>query len=118
MATLRLMTQNQWNYTPNAPAWEEKGLDCSAETRMRGHVRVFKELLPDIVGGQEVNKDMQQRLPARARFFGASGRPGVYRYTGFPSAKAVSTDSSEKWRSCPNVSEPMTTASYCPCGTY
>ena len=60
MATLRLMTQNQWNYTPNAPAWEEKGLDCSAETRMRGHVRVFKELLPDIVGGQEVNKDMQQ----------------------------------------------------------
>ena len=60
MATLRLMSQNQWNYTPNAPAWEEKGLNCSAEVRMRGHVRVFKELMPDICGGQEVNKDMQQ----------------------------------------------------------
>ena len=62
MSTLRLMSQNQWNYTPNAPAWEEKGLDCSAEVRMRGHVRVFRELLPDIVGGQEVNKDMQMFL--------------------------------------------------------
>lgn len=62
MSTLRLMSQNQWNRTPNAPAWEEKGLDCSAEARMRGHVRVLRELLPDIVGGQEVNKDMQQFL--------------------------------------------------------
>ena len=62
MSTLRLMSQNQWNYTPNAPAWEEKGLDCSAEVRMRGHVRVLRELLPDIVGGQEVNKDMQLLL--------------------------------------------------------
>lgn len=56
------MSQNQWNRTPNAPAWEEMGLDCSAEVRMKGHVRVFSELLPDIVGGQEVNKDMQQFL--------------------------------------------------------
>jgi hypothetical protein len=53
------MGQNQWNYTANPPAWEEKGLDGSAETRMKGHIRVFKELCPDIVGGQEVNKDMQ-----------------------------------------------------------
>lgn len=79
MATLRLMTQNQWNYTKNAPAWEEKGLDCSAETRMRGHVRVLRELLPDVVGGQEVNKDMQwllklyameEGLPQYAQIFG------------------------------------------------
>jgi hypothetical protein len=26
---------------------------------MKGHVRVFRELLPDICGGQEVNKEMQ-----------------------------------------------------------
>lgn len=60
MSTLRLMSHNQWNYTFNTPAWEEMGLDCSAEVRMRGHVRVFSELLPDIVGGQEINKDMQR----------------------------------------------------------
>ena len=59
MSKLRLMGQNQWNYTVNPPAWEEKGLDGSAETRMKGHIRVFKELCPDIVGGQEINKDMQ-----------------------------------------------------------
>ena len=59
MSTLRLMTQNQWNRTENAPAWEEKGLDCTSATRMKGHVQVFREICPDIVGGQEVNKDMQ-----------------------------------------------------------
>lgn len=59
MSKLRLMGQNQWNCTENRTAWEEKGLDCSAATRMRGHIRIFKELMPDIVGGQEVNKDMQ-----------------------------------------------------------
>ena len=59
MSHLRLMSHNQWNYTNNNPAWEEKGLDCSAEHRMKGHVQIFKELMPDVVGGQEVNKDMQ-----------------------------------------------------------
>ena len=34
-------------------------MDCSAEVRMKGHFRVLKELLPDVLGGQEVNKDMQ-----------------------------------------------------------
>ena len=58
MSTLRLMYQNQWNCTKNLPNWEEMGLDCSAETRMKGHVQVFSELMPDIMGGQEVNKDM------------------------------------------------------------
>ena len=59
MRTLRLMTQNQWNITENRPNWLEMGLDCSAECRMKGHIQVFKELMPDIVGGQEVNKEMQ-----------------------------------------------------------
>ena len=62
MATLRLMGQNQWNHTGNAPAWEEKGLDCSSAVRMKGHLKIFKELMPDILGGQEVNKDMQLDL--------------------------------------------------------
>lgn len=59
MNTIRLMSQNQWNKTDNQPFWEEQGLNCSAEVRMKGHVQVFKDLMPDIVGGQEVNKDMQ-----------------------------------------------------------
>lgn len=59
MSTLRIMSQNQWNRTDNHPYWEERGLDCSSVVRMKGHTRVFKEIMPDIVGGQEVNKDMQ-----------------------------------------------------------
>ena len=59
MSKLRLMSHNQWDCTKNRAEWEALGLDCSAEARMRGNVRVLQELLPDIVGGQEVNKTMQ-----------------------------------------------------------
>ena len=59
MNKLRLMTQNQWNYTNNNEVWEALGLDCSAAVRMKGHIQIFKDLMPDIVGGQEVNIDMQ-----------------------------------------------------------
>ena len=62
MSKLRLMSQNQWNCTPNHPWWEERGLDCSAECRMKGHVRVISELCPDVLGGQEVNMEMQKHL--------------------------------------------------------
>lgn len=56
---LRLMSQNLWNYTENNEVWESLGLDCSAAVRMRGHVQVLKDLMPDVMGGQEFNKDMQ-----------------------------------------------------------
>lgn len=62
MGKLRLMSQNQWNSVENAPAWEAMGLDSSAACRMKGHIRVLKELMPDILGGQEVNAVMQQYL--------------------------------------------------------
>ena len=62
MARMRLMTQNQWTYTDNNEVWESLGLDCSAEVRMHGHVQILKDLMPDIVGGQEVNIHMQQFL--------------------------------------------------------
>jgi len=62
MSAIRLMTQNQWNVVDNLDYWKEKGLDCSAEVRMKGHVQIFKELMPDIVGGQEVNIHMQYFL--------------------------------------------------------
>ena len=62
MSKLRLMFQNQWNFVENYYMWEEAGQSCSAEVRMRGHVRIMKELLPDVLGGQEVNSEMQRYL--------------------------------------------------------
>ena len=61
-AMMRIMSQNQWSWSENTPYWEEQGLDCSAEVRMKGHARVFRELMPDIIGAQEVNKNMQMEL--------------------------------------------------------
>ena len=62
MSNIRLMSQNQWNCTGNLPAWEELGLDCSAAVRMKGHAKILGGLLPDILGGQEVNMHMQYYL--------------------------------------------------------
>ena len=62
MATLRLMSHNLWNRTDNIPGWEERGLDCSAALRMKSHIRVYQELMPDIIGGQEINRDMYPLL--------------------------------------------------------
>ena len=62
MGKIRIVSQNQWNKTPNLEAWESMGLDCSAKVRMKGHVKILGELLPDILGGQEVNSDMQKFL--------------------------------------------------------
>jgi len=62
MSRMRFMSQNQWNCTGNIPVWEQAGLDCSAAVRMKGHVRILGELMPDVLGGQEVNKEMQMEL--------------------------------------------------------
>lgn len=62
MSTIRLMSQNQWNCTDNLPTWKEQGLDCSAAVRMRGHAAILETLMPDILGGQEVNMQMQYLL--------------------------------------------------------
>ena len=64
MSLLRLMSQNQWNYVDNNETWEAMGLDCSARVRMPQHVEILQTLLPDILGGQEVNAVMQQLLVA------------------------------------------------------
>ena len=60
MSKLRLMSQNQWYWSDNRPEWQELGLDSSAATRMHGHIQVFKDLMPDVVGGQEITPEMQQ----------------------------------------------------------
>ncbi len=62
MQTLRLMSHNQWKCDDNLPAWEEKGMDCSAEVRTRGFVQVYADTRPDIVGCQETSFKMADFL--------------------------------------------------------
>ena len=56
--SLRIMTHNVWNRIDNAPAWEKNGEDCSAVARAPGHVRVYKETMPDLIGWQESTEPM------------------------------------------------------------
>lgn len=61
---IRIMSNNQWWSDRNKPAWEEKGLDCSAAVRVPGFARMFRETDPDIVGLQECSMlmaDMHMR---------------------------------------------------------
>lgn len=62
MGKLRFMSQNQWNFVENNETWAAMGLNCSAEVRMRGHIEILQTLMPDILGGQEVNPVMQLLL--------------------------------------------------------
>ncbi len=62
MVKLRLMSHNQWKNNDNFPVWEEKGMDCSAETREKGFARVFSETQPDIIGCQEVSGKMAEYM--------------------------------------------------------
>ena len=57
---LRIMTHNVWNRDENQPAWIEKGNDCSAKVRVKGHFRVWGETNPDIIGGQEFSRLMAE----------------------------------------------------------
>ena len=59
---IRLMTHNVWNKNFNSPEWEAKGEDCSANARVWGHLRVYRETIPDIIGGQEVSALMADLL--------------------------------------------------------
>ena len=61
MSKLRLMGNNLWN-TGARSKWVEQGFDCSPEARMPEFVRVYEELCPDVIGGQEINKNMQLAL--------------------------------------------------------
>ena len=52
---VRIMTHNVWNCDANCPKWQEKGEDCSAAARVGAHLRVYRETMPDVIGGQEVS---------------------------------------------------------------
>lgn len=62
MKTVRLMTHNVWNCDANSPQWAENGEDCSAQARVGGLLRVYRELLPDVIGCQEVSALMADLL--------------------------------------------------------
>ena len=59
---IRIMTHNVWNCDNNWPKWAEKGEDCSAGARVGALLRVYRETLPDIIGGQEVSALMLDLL--------------------------------------------------------
>ena len=59
---IRLMTHNVWNCDVNFPNWEAKGEDCSAAARVGGLLRVYRDTLPDVIGGQEVSALMADLL--------------------------------------------------------
>ena len=59
---IRLMTHNVWNRDTNSPNWAEKGEDCSAGARVGGLLRVYRETVPDVIGGQEVSALMADLL--------------------------------------------------------
>ena len=62
MASIRIMTHNQWKNDHNRPEWEEKGFDCSAKVRTKGFARVYRETLPDIISAQEISPAMMEWL--------------------------------------------------------
>ena len=59
---IRLMTHNVWNKNFNSPEWEARGEDCSAAARVGGHLRIYRETCPDVIGGQEVSALMADLL--------------------------------------------------------
>jgi len=62
---LRLMSNNVWNRDKNAPAWEERGEDCSAPARAPLFVRMYEETRPDVIGMQEMTHLMTRELVLR-----------------------------------------------------
>ena len=59
-----IMSNNIWKCDDNLPSWKEKGGDCSAEVRSKGLLRVYRELLPDVLGLQESSVKMADLLMA------------------------------------------------------
>ena len=59
-----LMSNNQWKCDENIDVWRTMGEDCSAEARVKGLVRAYKTVLPDILGLQEVSIRMGMLMMA------------------------------------------------------
>ena len=57
-----LMSNNQWKCDRNNDFWRERGEDCSAEARVPGMARAYLEVMPDILGLQEVSNRQAEIL--------------------------------------------------------
>ncbi len=76
-----LMSNNQWNRDKNSPEWEAIGDDCSAEARMDGLVQPIIDVMPDVVGLQEVSAHMGDLFKDRVReLVLADGSVAKYEY--------------------------------------
>ena len=87
-----LMSNNQWKCDHNNDVWRAMGEDCSAEARVKGLVRAYKAVMPDVIGLQEVSVRMaalmmaeleEAPLPdggaARYEYISGGDTPIVYR---------------------------------------
>ncbi|MBE6607152.1 MAG: hypothetical protein E7633_01155 [Ruminococcaceae bacterium] len=87
-----LMSNNQWKCDYNNEMWRSIGEDCSAEGRVGGLVRAYLEIMPDVIGLQEVSVHMADlmmekmkrvELPdgtvARYEYISGGDTPIVYR---------------------------------------
>ncbi len=62
MPKLRLLSNNIWWQDDNSDAWAARGEDCSAAVRAPGLARVYRELMPDVIGMQECSAKMTDEL--------------------------------------------------------
>ena len=63
------MSNNQWKCDINHRAWRNMGEDCSAEGRIGGLVRAYRQVLPHVIGLQEVSMHMTDLMMAHLRAF-------------------------------------------------
>lgn len=76
-----LMSNNQWYNDPNHDAWKAIGEDCSAEVRVHGLVRAYKEVMPDVLALQEVSRHMAKLMMDQMRSLKlADGSNAEYEY--------------------------------------
>ncbi len=73
-----LMSNNQWKCDLNTPAWAERGEDCSAESRVKGLVRSYQEIMPDVLGIQEASVRMNELVMREMTRFEHKGQSAHY----------------------------------------
>lgn len=57
-----IMSSNQWKCDANNDAWRALGEDCSSDARSEGLIRAYTDVMPDVVGMQEVSEHMAELL--------------------------------------------------------
>lgn len=75
------MSNNQWKCDKNNDVWIEMGEDCSAEGRVGGLVRSYLEIMPDVIGLQEVSIRMAELMMEKmSRVELPDGTVAIYEY--------------------------------------